>query len=359
MAFQASFYGTEDVRFGGPIEEGEAHRGPNLTYGFEIPNRGSIGNKERSEYLETVEDNFSFKVNARLIDPGRTPIDLGSVEYSFSKDEFVYQKEYGDYDTLLWWNFIDKRRDWPAYDDDIVQSSEAYIEFTMNSKYEKPSNNVPGEDLPDKKLYRFKDNDTSILSEEEQENLEEESLFGSLDYPAEDTLTTYLAAYTVSGKFEAPAIESKQEGVKGRDRINGYLEKKFESKPAYYGFNDLIYGYEGKDKLYGNAGADYLVGGQGNDKLIGGDGDDILIGNEGNDKFADGNGDDLMLGGTGKDKFKIGKGANVIMDFEKGDKLRIKGSVTWAQEDFGMLATYRNGTLALIGDSSELLKFVV
>ena len=193
--------------------------------------------------------------------------------------------------------------------------------------------------------------------EKEQEDLDE-SLFGSLDYPAEDTLTTYPTGYTVSGKIEVPTIESKQEGGKGRDRINGYSEKMFESEPAYYGYNDLMYGYEGNDRLIGKAGADYLVGGEGNDKLIGGDGDDILIGDEGNDKFADGNGDDLMFGGSGNDKFKIGKGANVIIDFEKGDKLRIKGSVAWAQEDFGLLGTYKKGTLALIGEFSVLLELV-
>ena len=74
--------------------------------------------------------------------------------------------------------------------------------------------------------------------------------------------------------------------------------------------------------------------------------------------LSDGKGDDLMLGGTGKDKFKLGKGANVIMDFEKGDKLRSKGKVNWAKEEFGLLGTYRNGTLALIGDTNELLELV-
>ena len=180
----------------------------------------------------------------------------------------------------------------------------------------------------------------------------------SLDYPAEDTLTTYLAGYTETGKAIAPVIENKEDGTKNNDSITGRVDEWTDSTPTDFGFNDLIYGYEGNDKLIGEAGADYLVGGEGNDKLIGGDGDDILIGNEGNDKFYDGNGDDLMFGGSGKDKFKVGKGANVIMDYEKGDKLKIRGGVTWAQEDFGLLGTYKNGTLALIGDSSELLELV-
>ena len=51
-------------------------------------------------------------------------------------------------------------------------------------------------------------------------------------------------------------------------------------------------------------------------------------------------------------------GGNVIMDFENGDKLKIRGGVTWLQEDFGLHGSYKNGTLALIGDSSELLELV-
>ena len=198
------------------------------------------------------------------------------------------------------------------------------------------------------------------MSEKEQDDLDQdlEDLFGSLEYPPEDVLTQYLAGYTVRGRLEAPAIESRQEGKKVRDKIVGYSEQLYYDEGKYDGFNDLMYGYEGNDKLIGKAGADYLVGGEGNDKLIGGDGDDILIGNEGKDFLSDGNGDDLMFGGSGKDRFKLGKGDNVIMDFEKGDKLKIRGGVTWAQEDFGLLGTYRNGTLALIGDSSELIDLV-
>jgi hypothetical protein len=65
-----------------------------------------------------------------------------------------------------------------------------------------------------------------------------------------------------------------------------------------------------------------------------------------------------MVGGSGKDRFKIGNGANVIIDFEEGDKLKIRGGATWEAEAYGLLGTYRNGTLVLIGESSELLEFV-
>lgn len=209
------------------------------------------------------------------------------------------------------------------------------------------------------------DNDWDSLTPEEREKLDEEfgayiednSLFGSLEYPPEDTLTSYLVEYAETGKAKAPVIENKEYGTKKKDSLTG-LFYTYDEYPTEAGYNDLMHGYEGNDKLIGKAGADYIVGGEGNDKLSGGDGDDILIGDEGNDKFYDGNGNDLMFGGSGKDKFKLGKGANVIMDFEKGDKLKIRGGVTWAQEDFGLLGTYKNGTLALIGDTSELIELV-
>jgi Ca2+-binding RTX toxin-like protein len=83
-----------------------------------------------------------------------------------------------------------------------------------------------------------------------------------------------------------------------------------------------------------------------------------LIGNEGNDFFSDGNGNDLMVGGSGKDRFKIGNGANVIIDFEEGDKLKIRGGATWEAEAYGLLGSYKNGSVALIGDSTQLLEFI-
>ena len=339
MPYQLTLIGLEDLRNDAFYTEGESGPGPNLIFTYDAPWEldSSGGLDEYRESLGTMK----FKANAKLFDPGKKPIDLGSITYSYTVEEFARNTPNKGFPT------------WQVPDDDVVQSSDACIEFTLESSYGKPD-----EDLwspqPSKILYGYIDNDKPILPEEEQKDLDPEGLFGSLDYPAEDTLTTYLTGYTVSGKLEAPTIEMKQEGGKGGDKIVGYSNP-FD--PANI-FNDLMYGYEGKDKLIGKAGADYLVGGKGNDKLIGGDGDDILIGNEGNDFISDGNGDDLIFGGSGKDKFKLGKGANVIMDFEKGDKIRIKGNVNWAQEDFGLLGTYKKGTLALIGESSELLDLV-
>ena len=296
--------------------------------------------KEGREYKVLAEFSFNIPSSAFLeLYPGEDP--------EFTEPErSPYFKSGGSRDNYDQFYTIP--------DDDIVTPRTHRVRLV---------DSYPGKKKRD--IWYIDDNDWDSLTPEEREKLDEEfrahiednSLFGSLDYPAEDTLTTYLAEYTETGKAKAPVIENKEDGTKKNDSLTG-LFYTYDEYPTDSGYNDLMYGYEGKDKLDGKAGADYLVGGQGNDKLIGGDGDDILIGDEGNDKFADGNGDDLMFGGSGKDKFKIGKGANVIMDFEQGDKLRIKGSVTWAQEDFGLLGTYKNGTLALIGDSSELLELV-
>ena len=352
MAYKFALQGPEDLRSWDELE------GKFLTPYFqatlEIPEDIESDEDKLSAYLAGLGD-LNVTVNVNFIPEGEKPKTLGSYSLTIPHDVFA------EYSPRLGRWKVNSRvpvfgEGWSIYkalnpDDDIYYPN-AVIEYTLVSPY-----GTPSDDIYTNSVFRVvkghKDNDTPILSEEEQENLEE-SLFGSLDYPEEDTLTTYLTSYTESGNLDVPTIEEKQEGGKGRDKIVGYFNP-FDPTNIY---NDLIYGYEGKDKLIGKAGADYLVGGKGNDKLIGGDGDDILIGGEGKDMLSDGKGDDLMLGGTGKDNFKLGKGANVIMDFEKGDKLRIKGSVAWAKEDFGLLATYRNGTLALIGDSSELLKLV-
>ena len=65
-----------------------------------------------------------------------------------------------------------------------------------------------------------------------------------------------------------------------------------------------------------------------------------------------------MVGGSGKDRFKIGNGANVIIDFEEGDKLKIRGGATWEAEAYGLLGSYKNWSVALIGDSTQLLEVI-
>lgn len=70
-----------------------------------------------------------------------------------------------------------------------------------------------------------------------------------------------------------------------------------------YGFegNDRIAGNGGDDRLYGGLGNDVLEGGTGNDALFGGFGDDRVWGGAGNDVVRLDAGDDMLVGGAGRD----------------------------------------------------------
>ncbi|MGB0681988.1 MAG: Ig-like domain-containing protein [Magnetovibrionaceae bacterium] len=73
--------------------------------------------------------------------------------------------------------------------------------------------------------------------------------------------------------------------------------------------DDTIFGYGGKDTIYGQGGDDALSGGDGDDKLYGddnyyhnADGTDTIDGGDGNDSIQGGGGGDTLLGGDGNDK---------------------------------------------------------
>ena len=364
MDYKVSFIGPEDVGFGSPRVEGEFVSGGNHIFRLEVPDKIYYDSDLLSSYLRNLGD-LTYKMNVSLLISGEEPKSIGAIEYRVSKEEFRYYDEFAGRFKLD--NPDTDYRFRPQIlipDDDIYTSDiDARIEYVLDTSYGKPT--TTSFNLPDRKLYAYIDNDNPSLSDEAQKKLNkdltqtiEESLFGPLVYPPEDVLTQYLTQFIETGKATAPTIEHTSYGSKKKNRITGKSEKLYYDEPVYDGFNDLIYGYDGKDKLTGKAGADYLVGGEGNDKLIGGDGDDILIGNEGNDFFSDGNGNDLMVGGSGKDRFKIGNGANVIIDFEEGDKLKIRGGATWEAEAYGLLGSYKNGSIALIGDSTQLLEFI-
>ncbi|WP_343565531.1 type I secretion C-terminal target domain-containing protein [Kiloniella sp. b19] len=92
------------------------------------------------------------------------------------------------------------------------------------------------------------------------------------------------------------------------------------------GENEILYGQEGRDRLYGLGGDDILAGGEGNDYLYGGAGSDILIGGEGSDYL---NGNLFDLGEDEADYFVLDLDASgaadriVGFDQSSGDKLNI------------------------------------
>ena len=95
-----------------------------------------------------------------------------------------------------------------------------------------------------------------------------------------------------------------------------------------------MWGYEGRDTIYGGNGSDTLKGGAGKDKLVGGEGNDTLTGGVGKDK---------LIGGNGKDIFKLskGEGYDLIQDFkDKQDKIYIGSMKKLKLKDKGKMSIF-------------------
>lgn len=86
------------------------------------------------------------------------------------------------------------------------------------------------------------------------------------------------------------------------------------------GGRDIIAGNDGNDVLTGGAGDDSLMGERGNDVLDGGDGVDVLFGDEGND---------LLLGGAGNDYLISDAGDDILVGGAGNDLLTGSGSDTY------------------------------
>lgn len=124
----------------------------------------------------------------------------------------------------------------------------------------------------------------------------------------------------------------------------------YPAKPGAYdsaaGDNDILFGGNGNDSIYGDGGGDWLSGGEGTDRLVGGvgsdtlfgdgDGDflsagdqfgnsspadhDVLDGGDGDDSLEGGAGLNLMFGGAGNDSLYNGTGATIAFGGEGNDK---------------------------------------
>ncbi len=73
-----------------------------------------------------------------------------------------------------------------------------------------------------------------------------------------------------------------------------------------------VYGGDGDDRLFGDAGANQLTGGRGRDELVGRDGDDGLRGGPGRDRLDGGAGDDDLTDGDIGDQLIGGPGADYL-----------------------------------------------
>ena len=88
--------------------------------------------------------------------------------------------------------------------------------------------------------------------------------------------------------------------------------------------NDWLFGGKGDDLLYGNDGDDFLFGQRGSNEMSGGAGDDLIAGSSGRDVLSGENGDDLLLGNNGNDVLDGGQGSDRLYG-GRGDDLLFFG----------------------------------
>ncbi|HEY8331115.1 MAG TPA: calcium-binding protein [Pseudomonas sp.] len=136
--------------------------------------------------------------------------------------------------------------------------------------------------------------------------------FDTVNYGNAKKVKVDLAAETATGEGNDTLVnvENVIGSAKGSDFITGDE------------LGNMLDGWGGNDKLWGDAGDDILFGGDGNDQLRGGDGYDELDGGAGNDQLFGDAGDDLLYGGAGNDQLRGGEGNDVLYGDAGNDTLR-------------------------------------
>ena len=76
--------------------------------------------------------------------------------------------------------------------------------------------------------------------------------------------------------------------------------------------DDIIYGGEGIDTMFGGNGDDILHGDEEGDTIYGGSGEDIIYGGDGADSIVSGYGWDTIFGGDGCDIIGTQDGGDVV-----------------------------------------------
>ncbi|MEM7709840.1 MAG: type I secretion C-terminal target domain-containing protein [Pseudomonadota bacterium] len=127
--------------------------------------------------------------------------------------------------------------------------------------------------------------------------------------------------------YQAVSIDlpfGRASGGAGNDTL-----ARFEDVRGGHG-DDVLYGDDGENTIWGGDGIDLLVGLRGNDALRGDDGGDVIDGGDGldyvirgagDDRIFGGDGDDRLTGGDGRDAFVFRAaedGTNRITDFQIG-----------------------------------------
>lgn len=109
------------------------------------------------------------------------------------------------------------------------------------------------------------------------------------------------------------------DGGRGRDEIRGGLDN--DDIDGGAGF-DTIFGGLGDDTVRGGNGDDVINGGGGNDTLDGEQGDDTITGRNGDDDITGGLGNDVISGDNGNDDLHGGQGDDTILGGRGADLIR-------------------------------------
>jgi Ca2+-binding RTX toxin-like protein len=111
-------------------------------------------------------------------------------------------------------------------------------------------------------------------------------------------------------------------GLGGNDSGNFTVDGEFVSGLEGRLGDDIIYGDDGNDWLYGDSAQERTVTG-GNDRLYGGAGDDHLLGDPGNDFYYGEAGNDLILAGSTdpEDDFHFNSGNDVAYGGDGNDEM--------------------------------------
>jgi hypothetical protein len=140
-------------------------------------------------------------------------------------------------------------------------------------------------------------------------------------------------------------------GTDGADRFGP--GRALAGQPRQSVEGDIIYGFDGNDRIKGWSGHDLLFGGDGKDRLAGGREGDTLIGGAGNDR---------LKGGAGLDVFRMDRepGRDVILDFRPGaDVIALDSDLFTSVSDVrSHLRASKGAVLLEYGDSAVLVKGV-
>jgi Ca2+-binding RTX toxin-like protein len=140
-------------------------------------------------------------------------------------------------------------------------------------------------------VYLIAQANIDVVELRETADLGDPQAFLKLIFRANDSLT-------------GAALDDVMGGFDGRDRLMG---KAGDDWLRGMNARDTVRGDAGNDVLYGGKGADRLLGGVDNDQLLGGAGEDLLNGEDGDDLRVGGLGRDVQIGGTGRDTFDFNK----------------------------------------------------